>query len=273
MKWTNEKIQSLAPDAGTLERARKTARTRRWKLLEMKDDLLWGRCRSTGATLHKTAVNLQEEIFYCSCPSRPFPCKHVLSLLLLWYEGASFSPVETIPLWVVERLEKAARPTTKRDRAERDKQRSAQRSRARSKRLQRMASGMDELELWLEDCLRQGLAKAAERGPAFFEDIATRMVDAKLGGLARRFRRMGEELADEEWHQKILAGLSEAYLILRAFRKRQELPEPLLTEVLSQCGLNIKKEEVLQGESQEDIWLVTGQVEGVEEKLRYRRTW
>ncbi|MFC6750247.1 SWIM zinc finger family protein [Deinococcus aquaticus] len=44
---------------------------------------LWGECQGSGQTPYLTGVDLSGPAFRCSCPSRKFPCKHALALLLL----------------------------------------------------------------------------------------------------------------------------------------------------------------------------------------------
>ena len=78
--------------------------------------VLFGECRGSGSKPYLACVNLTEPAYRCSCPSRKFPCKHALGLLLLW--SADGVPVEeAAPQWVTEwldaRAERAARSATK----------------------------------------------------------------------------------------------------------------------------------------------------------------
>ena len=50
-------------------------------------ELLWGRCRGSGAEPYETIVDHVEVAWRCTCPSRKLPCKHALALLLLWVRG------------------------------------------------------------------------------------------------------------------------------------------------------------------------------------------
>ena len=51
-------------------------------------DGVWGECQGSAAAPYRTAVDLSGPAYRCSCPSRKFPCKHALALLLLWSDGA-----------------------------------------------------------------------------------------------------------------------------------------------------------------------------------------
>ena len=52
-----------------------------------------------------------------------------------------------------------------------------------------MTAGLDELERWLGDLVRQGLAGARRQPYAFWDAMAARLVDAQMPGLAERVAR------------------------------------------------------------------------------------
>jgi hypothetical protein len=139
----------------------------------------------------------------------------------------------------------------------------------REKRLAQMRPGIEELELWLADAVRQGL----EQSIPTLDRFAARMVDAKLSGIARRVRGWKKMLQEDGAQEKLLGEMASLFLLTRAFRKADELPEGLLQDVFQVAGLTFRKEEILQGEPVEDIWTVAGLTEGAEENLRFRRAW
>src|SRR4029077_20356410 len=55
--------------------------------------VVWGLCAGGGKKLSRTVGALagaeagKGPGYKCSCPSRKFPCKHALGLLLLWAQG------------------------------------------------------------------------------------------------------------------------------------------------------------------------------------------
>lgn len=218
-------------------------------------------------------MNLEKHTLYCSCSFRPQPCMHVLAFNQLFQqsEGAGFSTVEVLPDWVTELLSgmggqlrlPPADPGIARERRRLD-------------RLERAADGFDDLESWLLDTMRRGLATTVSEDPQWAENIAARMADASLTGLSRTLRLLGSiPSAQPDWADKTLGGLADIYLALRAFRQREHLPEPLLADLQNWIGLTTKKEEVMQlGKQQHDLWRIMGQVEtSVEDKLKVRRTW
>src|SRR2546423_6529647 len=90
-RWSAEQVLALAPDAAAQKAARSLATPRRWTETGYAPDedppTLWGLCKGSGAQPYQTCVDLAEPAYRCSCPSRKFPCKHALALLLLWAGG------------------------------------------------------------------------------------------------------------------------------------------------------------------------------------------
>jgi hypothetical protein len=137
-----------------------------------------------------------------------------------------------------------------------------------------MAAGLAELEGWLLDLLRQGLASLEGQATSYFNDLAARMVDAKLGTLARRIRQLPMLMGRANWHEYLLAEIGGIFLLLRAFQRLGSLPDGLQDDLLSLAGVNLKKEDVLAQSGVQDHWIVVGQTEDAEDAgLLARRTW
>ncbi|MYW01993.1 SWIM zinc finger family protein, partial [Streptomyces sp. SID3343] len=115
-RWTAEQVLALAPDAASRKAGDKLAVPRPWSRTGSAElagggGAVWGECTGSGATPYRTVVDLSGPASQCSCPSRKFPCKHVLGLLLLWAGGTEAS-IGVAPDWADAWL------TARRDRAE-----------------------------------------------------------------------------------------------------------------------------------------------------------
>src|SRR5215204_4271633 len=102
-RWTAEQVLSLAPDVAAHKAARSLGSPRPWRDIGFRGGdppTLWGLCQGSGSTPYQTCVDLAEPAYRCSCPSRKFPCKHTLGLLLLWSAGGV--EVDEPPAWVTE---------------------------------------------------------------------------------------------------------------------------------------------------------------------------
>lgn len=201
MNYSPEQIIALAPDAASAKAGRSLATASRWQNVGQDDRAVWGECQGSGAKPYQTVIDLNEPAFKCSCPSRKFPCKHALGLFLLVANQAPTSNTATVPVWATEWLTKRDEQAQRRSEAakktdeEPDEATLARRASQKIKRsLDREAkvvAGLRELELWLRDLLRHGLAAAQTRSINYWEQMAARLIDAQAPGVARRVREIG----------------------------------------------------------------------------------
>ena len=122
MTLTLEEVTALAPDDASAKAARGLLSPARWPLLGASAQAAWGECQGSGSRPYQTQVDLSGPAFRCSCPSRKFPCKHGLALLMLRAQDASRFADGEPPAWVAEWLasrgEKAQKKQVSSDRAE-----------------------------------------------------------------------------------------------------------------------------------------------------------
>jgi hypothetical protein len=283
MSWTPEQVLGLAPDEKAAKAGRGQSSPARWSSLGKSDRALWGLCQGSGAKPYETTVDLAEPAFRCSCPSRKFPCKHGLGLMLLWAQAPGAIPAGEPPAWAGEwlsarddRAAKRAEPTssTAADPEEAAAKAAAAAQRRAEQREHRIAAGLDELELWLGDLVRRGFAQAEQLPRSHYEETARRMVDAQAPGLARRVRELGALIGSgEEWPEQALVQVGALHLLIAAYRRQNALDGPLRAEVRAQVGWSMSKEDAVAGERVADRWNVVGQSHSEEDRLRVRRTW
>ncbi|MFT4762491.1 MAG: hypothetical protein ACI9XO_001827 [Paraglaciecola sp.] len=270
-----DNITALAQSATDLEKAKPLVSTKKWRVLEANEQAVWGEVKSNGVAYYKTQFFPKTKQFRCNCPSQKKPCPHVLALMMLFVEnGISFKINPTLPKWVADWLLIKDQPAAKRT-EEQEVHLAELRLKTREKRLLQMEEGLNELNLWLNDVVRQGLANLEMQPPEFWEEIAGRLVNAKCGRLARRVRHLPMLFGTANWHETMLGEIGELYLLLKGFKNIQNLPPALQQEMLNQAGINVKKEELIEIKGVQDTWLVIGQTEGKDEdtNLFYRRTW
>lgn len=137
----------------------------------------------------------------------------------------------------------------------------------------RVEHGLEELDRWLADQIRTGLAPLARLGYSHFDAIAARMVDAQAPGIAGTLRAIPAELGEDDWPDRVLHELSGLHLLSRAHRRLEELPDDLAATVRSRIGYTVPKADVLAGPGIEDSWWAVGGVDVVDVNLRRRRIW
>lgn len=277
MIFSTEQALSFAPDAATARNGEDLATIRKWRNLEGNPRLIWGECKSSGAAYYQTQIDLKGPAFKCNCPSRKFPCKHALGLFLLHINNSdAFRITEEYPAWVQAWLEKRGISTANNKAAEEAEalRKKELRKSNRDARVTLMASGVEDLELWLHDLIRQGLANTEGFSYNYWQTIAARMVDSKLGGIGRRIRKFPLlHNSSTEWPEQMLAEIAQLYLIVKGFENLEDLPAILQTELLTVSGLNIKRENIQHLKGLTDDWLVMGVIEGLDENLNFRHTW
>lgn len=281
MQLRADEVLQLSPDESSAKAAKGLVIPAKWPRLEFNEQAIWGECQGSGSKPYQVQVDKAGPAFRCSCPSRKFPCKHGLALLLLLAQNpANFKTAEP-PAWVSEwlasRQQRAEKQEQKRVEAAENRSAAADpqaAARRENTRLQRMAGGLEELERWLADRLRQGLAQLPAQ-PGIWDEMATRMVDAQLPGLAYRLRRIGGQVDQgEHWPARVLGGLGQLRLLIEAYRRLDTLPPPVQQDVRTALGLTTERDAVLAGgEKLGDDWLVIGQSSDEEDRLWVRRVW
>ncbi len=261
LNLTEDQVIQLAPDAASVKAGKGLATKAKWVLLQQNENAIWGHCQGSGKTPYQTAIDVTNIAFKCSCPSHKFPCKHGLGLLLLYAAHADYFPTADDPDWVSSWLAKREASAEKKvqkaaAKAEAPVDEAAQAKRQAS-RHQKVMNGIDDLQIWMKDLLRNGLLNVPERAYSLFENIARRMVDAQAPGLASRLRTIADiDFYEDTWKYELVDQLGKLFLLTEAYRNIDRQPEAWQQEIRTQVGYPQAKEEVLAGETVADHWMV-----------------
>lgn len=295
-RWTAEQVLALAPDAASRKAGGKLATAGPWSATGACAQSVWGLCAGGGSKPYQTVVDLggpDGPGYRCGCPSRKFPCKHALGLLLLWAgetgEGGvreAAEPPEWAAAWLDERRERAGRRAASAAEAGADgggargtgaADPEAARRRA-EQRARRIAAGATELEQRLGDLLRDGLAAAGDgsAGYAAWDETAARMVDAQAPGLEARVRELAAAVgaSGPGWPARLLEECALTHLLNQGYLRIDELPGELAATTRSRVGLTTSTAELLaSGTPVRDHWWVLGGQDSGDGKLTTRRIW
>ena len=274
---STEQIIALAPDASAVKAGQGLSGAQHWVTLGADEQAVWGECRGSGKLPYQTQIDLAGPAFKCTCPSHKFPCKHALGLFLLLAKSPQAFQGNAAPSWVADWLQSRAKREEKKASVVAepakpvDTQAAAKRE---AKRLEKVTRGVEELERWLCDLVRQGIAAPPVRTRKFWEEMAARMVDAQCPGLARLLRQMALlPQAGEDGQGPLLEKLGALYLLIERFKRLESLPESTQADVRALIGWTQSQEELLAGDGVTDDWLVLGQHTLPEERLTVQRTW
>src|SRR5438093_2572557 len=115
--FTIEQVLALAPDPASAKAGQGLANPGKWLKLHCAERSLWGECQGSGKAPYRTQVDLSGPAFHCSCPSRKFPCKHGIGLLLIFASKPQSIAEAQPPSWVSEWLSKRDATTERKAKA------------------------------------------------------------------------------------------------------------------------------------------------------------
>ncbi|MEU5842718.1 SWIM zinc finger family protein [Rhodococcus sp. NPDC047139] len=265
--WSLQQIDAVAPDPSSMTAARGVAAA--WVDTGHDSTALWGRCRGRDTTTYRTAIDPSAPAYTCSCPSRKVPCKHALSLLVQWSEGALTAG--EAPDFVTDWLAARAAATTPSAQAPEPVETPAPATAQR--RAERVAAGLDDLGRWMTDRIRHGLG-AVDHSYDTYEEIAARMVDAQAPGAASALRALASVVNNEtDWPDRLLTEYARLHLMVVAYRRRDELPETLVRSLQTHLGFGIRTEEVRAEPAVRDRWQVLAMRTTEESRMFTRKIW
>ncbi|MCX7255774.1 MAG: SWIM zinc finger domain-containing protein [Polaromonas sp.] len=282
MELSAESVLALAPDAASAKAANGLLKPGGWPLLGANDAAVWGECQGSGSKPYQTQVDLSGPTFKCSCPSRKFPCKHGLALLLLRAKDASLFTATTPPAWVADWLSARTERVQKKEEKQREQaasptaEPSAAALKSAQQRWAKMATGAAELQPWLLDQLARGLGSLGPQSRAAWETMAARLVDAKAPGLGQRLSNAAAGLLQgANWPESTLRQLGLLQLACEAVARRDALSEAAQTDLRVMLGWPLEKETVLaQSPGVLDHWQIIGVVqEERDNNVQERRVW
>ncbi len=308
MSFSLKKVEELAPDQASLNAASKLIKPAKWPLLgrEIRRSLLWGECQGSGSNPYRLSVDLSDLGYRCSCPSRKFPCKHVLALLWQYAESQDRFQDAGAPDWVEDWLSRrrpkaasgkagpaeagtsgkaslrAARKEEKDpEKTAKDEARAAaQRERQKRKREESIRHGLDELDRWIADQLDRGIAAFAQTAVQQCRLAAQRLVDAKASGIASALDQLPAALfalPEELRHDFLIERLGGLYLLSQAYRNQEALPRELRDDVRRLIGWSTRREDLLgdpEAPRAKGRWFVLAtRSENQADNLRRIETW
>ncbi len=265
---------ALAPDEPSKKSGKDLCNPAKWVSKGASETALWGECQGSGSKPYQTQVDLLNIAFKCSCPSRKFPCKHGIGLLLLHARhGGSFTvgePPGWVTEWLSKRIEKQEKQAEKKDKPV-DEAAQAKRQQARQ---QKVEDGVQDLLLWIKDIIRNGLVNVPEKEAVYFENMSKRMVDAQAPGLANMVKGLGEvNFYQEGWQTAFLDQIVRIYLVLSGFMQSEQLGEGLQQDIRQAIGFTQNQEALKEQPGITDTWLIMGKQTSEEDNLAVERNW
>lgn len=277
LNLSDEQVLAMAPDDSSRKSGKDLANPAKWVSKGVSENALWGECQGSGSKPYRTQIDTVNTAFKCSCPSRKFPCKHGLGLLLLYSRQPDSFPSETPPDWVSEwlskRTEKEEKKSTQAAAGEKTVDTAAQAKRQQA-RQQKVADGAADLLRWIKDLVRSGIMDVPEKDNSFFENMIRRMVDAQAPGLAAMLRELGDiSYFHEGWQSVFVNQLIRIYLVIQGYQRIEQLPGALQQDIRGLIGFSRSQEELKEQTGITDTWQIFGKQTSEEDKLVVDRYW
>lgn len=274
MQLSEEQVLALAPDESSKKSGKELSGPGKWVSKGVNELALWGECQGSGSKPYQTQVDLVNIAFKCSCPSRKFPCKHGVGLLLLYVRTKNDFTSHDMPAWVSDWISKRSEKQEKQAEKKEKPVDEAAQAKRRQAREQKVSDGIDELLQWIKDIIRNGIISIPEKGSAWFENMSRRMVDAQAPGLAGMIRNLSEiNFYRDGWQTEFIDQLLRVYMIATGFKNNDTLPPLLQQDLRTWIGFTQNQEELKEQTGVTDTWLVLGKQVTEEENLTIERNW
>jgi hypothetical protein len=135
-----------------------------------------------------------------------------------------------------------------------------------------MTAGAEDLEQWMLDAIRHGLA-ALDKHHEEWDNIARRMVDAKAKGWSLQLKAIAN-YRKEGWPEKMMEVFGQLYLGTQGIQHFEQLPEALQEQLLQVAGVSIQQKTLLEEEGIHDDWLILSRWRGLnQDQAAMQKTW
>jgi SWIM zinc finger len=206
-------IDTAAPNAEAAKNGRGLVLKNKFiSLHQSEDETLWfGHCQGSGKSPYLCSADFavpEKPVYRCTCPSRQFPCKHSLGLLVARMEGKQFS-VADVPEELAAKREKAAARVEKR-KVESDKPPKVNMA-ALARKIKTQLEGIDLLEKLTQDVVRLGIGNMNAKTAHELEEQAKQLGNAYLPGAQTALRHYTKLFYSEQGEELTAAGREAIY--------------------------------------------------------------
>jgi len=209
MNITTGYIDTLAPNPAAISNGKSLANKGSFKNLRKTPDgtLLLGECMGSGSKAYSCSIDFTDTakpVPRCNCPSRQFPCKHVIGLMYAYTQGAVFLECEVPEDIAAKRKATEKRATTqKTEKAKRediDAPPSKAKITAATKKIDTQLEGIEIAEKLLKNIVLTGLASIDARGLKALSDQITQLGNYRIRGIEKSFEELHMFMRQDDAH-------------------------------------------------------------------------
>lgn len=246
---TESWIDSQAPNSAAIKNGQGLVKKGRFLQLHHSVDhaLLFGTCAGSGSSDYQPSADFavpEKPVMRCTCPSRQFPCKHVLGLLYAYAGGASFTPAE-VPDDLAAKREKAEKREERKLKETTEgaapKPKKVNKS-ALKKKINAQLEGLDVLERLIHSLIRNGLGTLDKKEQKLIQEHVKQMGNYYLSGAQSELRRLALVLSDKD-QEKAYTYAAEQLAVMNAIIKKGR---PYLTSKLDDPDMALDHESTIE---------------------------
>jgi hypothetical protein len=143
-----------------------------------------------------------------------------------------------------------------------------------SARHENLVAVLLELELWLRDMVRNGLAILPGKPKTYWLNMANRLIDAQAGQIARELKYLANVPGRRsDWPDHLLAAVGRLYLLIQGFKHFDTLSPEIQSDLRTAVGWLPRQHALPTEPVSAGRWLVMGRRLEKYGKHLLRRTW
>jgi hypothetical protein len=228
---TEAYVDSLALNANAIKNGRDLVKKNSFTFLcrSTDDTLLFGDCKGSGSEPYRCSMDLikpDSPTFRCTCPSRQFPCKHLLGLMYAYTQGKPFTPAE-VPQDIADKRDKAEKREEKKKESESDapgqpRKRQTNKS-ALVKKIAAQLEGIDVADKLLQGIVQSGLGNVDKKTVQTLGDQIKQLGNYYIPGIQASFREIQLEWSAEQpretMYTRVIPSLNGLHSLLKRSRE------------------------------------------------------
>ncbi len=183
---TEQSVAEMAPNDAALVAGRGLVKKGALHKLARNDDgtLVFGLCKGSGKQPYEVSMDLatggDRPTCRCTCPSRQFPCKHQIALMLAFCANGAAFPVQEPPAALLEKRAKLVEKAEKKATAPAEAAPRKVDKAAAAKKAKEQSDALDTLETFMVDLVGAGLGGLTAKSIKAIDTQAKRMADADM---------------------------------------------------------------------------------------------
>lgn len=225
---TEAYVDSLALNAGAIKNGRDLVRKNSFPLLCQSEDdtLLFGECKGSGKEPYRCSADFiqpDSPTFRCSCPSRQFPCKHLLGLMYSFAMGKPFAKA-AIPQEILDKREKAEKREEKKKEAvvestDQPRKRKTNKS-ALIKKIAAQLEGIEFADKLLTGFVQSGLGGIDKKTVQTLGEQGKQLGNYYIPGIQSSFQAIVLELNEDQERESMYTGVIPHLISLHSLLKK-----------------------------------------------------